>query len=511
MSSGVVLSFLRRPSYQCDWSQQELAEFYRVESALLQGGLSVTTDRGVSDEGDPWFVFCRVDNEDVIAHFARIDQEYVVVSNLHASPVRHSDFRRLIREVIEAHPMMLPMKRSQGQKLFIHPAALLTALLASAYFFSSEKELAGTSAPSESGARHNVSLVAEKFAVIAAAGLAVVWIEHQVESLLKLFENNGPAHGAVVADNKAPATETDGSVQSDLAQANAQELHKDVASKPNANLLSADDATSHVVVVPQQLANNSTGSASVGPDDNGAGGPVTAPDHGFPGQFESPSGGNDGSSTTAPGTGVSMVVASASQSLASADQGSSDAGHSSSSDGLPVVSDVNAAGSDAFRVASLEIGTAGGTVQPITLSVGPATLHSALLQAFAQAGYDADAASPTTDSTDVTTDVVSQPGSNSPISDVSAAILSSPTSLLKLAETMPAAPDSQIERSLNAFLQNTPSVEVDVVGSHLIIIDTNPADTKSADFGIETWQMSDGSTLSIVGIIPHHHAASAAA
>jgi hypothetical protein len=56
MSSGLVLPFLRRPPKSSDWNQQELSDFYRVESALLQGGLSVTTDRGISDEGDPWFI-----------------------------------------------------------------------------------------------------------------------------------------------------------------------------------------------------------------------------------------------------------------------------------------------------------------------------------------------------------------------------------------------------------------------------------------------------------------------
>src|SRR5271169_4819686 len=114
MSSGRVLAFLRRPSRSADWNQQELAEFYRVESALLQGGLSVTTDRGVSDEGDPWFVFCRSDSEEVVAHFARIGDEYLIISSLHAGVARGRDFRMLVREMIEMHPLMLPLKRSQG-------------------------------------------------------------------------------------------------------------------------------------------------------------------------------------------------------------------------------------------------------------------------------------------------------------------------------------------------------------------------------------------------------------
>src|ERR1700740_3155580 len=141
-----VLSFLHRVSDSKDWSQQELAEFYRVEDALLQSGFAVTTERGISDEGDPWFVFCREDNQEVIAHFARIGREYVVVSSFHQGTLRGRDFRALIREMLDSHPLMLPMRRRQGQKVYLHPAALLTALVASAYVVSSEK------LPGDSGA-----------------------------------------------------------------------------------------------------------------------------------------------------------------------------------------------------------------------------------------------------------------------------------------------------------------------------------------------------------------------
>ncbi len=54
-----VLPFLRRRAELRDWSAQELAEFYRVESVLIQAGLRVTSARGLTDEGEPWFVFCR--------------------------------------------------------------------------------------------------------------------------------------------------------------------------------------------------------------------------------------------------------------------------------------------------------------------------------------------------------------------------------------------------------------------------------------------------------------------
>ena len=51
LQSNQVLSFFR--AYERgDWSQRELAEFYRVEDALTKSGVGISTDRGLTDEGD---------------------------------------------------------------------------------------------------------------------------------------------------------------------------------------------------------------------------------------------------------------------------------------------------------------------------------------------------------------------------------------------------------------------------------------------------------------------------
>ena len=76
--TATVLSFFRRSAAPCDWSTQELAEFYRVESALVQAGMHIDSDRGMTDEGEPWFVFCRVEDDEVVIHFARIGGKYVI-------------------------------------------------------------------------------------------------------------------------------------------------------------------------------------------------------------------------------------------------------------------------------------------------------------------------------------------------------------------------------------------------------------------------------------------------
>jgi hypothetical protein len=61
-----------------DWSYHELVHFHRLVAVLWAGGLSLETDRGVSDEGEPWFVFCDGDSGEVFAHFAKISGRYVV-------------------------------------------------------------------------------------------------------------------------------------------------------------------------------------------------------------------------------------------------------------------------------------------------------------------------------------------------------------------------------------------------------------------------------------------------
>src|SRR5262245_26922342 len=181
--SGRVLSFLGARRSSNDWTQQELAEFYRVESALLQNGLLVVTERGLSDEGDPWFVFCLSKNEEVIAHFARIDSYYFVVSSAFSGVARGRDLKLLVRELMDAHPLLLPGDRGCGQKVFLHPAASLAALLAASYLVSSEKdaEIQDLSAAHEKETAFWLHL-RQDLAILSAVAIAATWIENGIET-----------------------------------------------------------------------------------------------------------------------------------------------------------------------------------------------------------------------------------------------------------------------------------------------------------------------------------------
>jgi hypothetical protein len=142
--ANVTALFERRPQ-NGNWTQQELAEFYRVESALIQGGLRIETDHGVSDEGDPWFVFCRADNGEPVAHFARMNGEYIIASPAYEGVSRGRDFRSMVQNLISRH-RLLPDTVNCSKVLF-HPGALLIAVVGTAFFKVSDAEASDLGKP----------------------------------------------------------------------------------------------------------------------------------------------------------------------------------------------------------------------------------------------------------------------------------------------------------------------------------------------------------------------------
>ena len=103
MSNSIVrLADVR--SYRRNWSDRELARFHRVVAALWSVGLSVETDHGVTDEGDPWFVFCDADSGEVIADFARISGKYVACARWLKGSLTAPDLRDLVERFVDRCP-----------------------------------------------------------------------------------------------------------------------------------------------------------------------------------------------------------------------------------------------------------------------------------------------------------------------------------------------------------------------------------------------------------------------
>ena len=200
LQSNQVLSFFRA-SERGDWRQRELEEFYRVEDALTKTGVGISTDRGLTDEGEPWFVFFRQDNEEVIVHFARIGGEYVVASNFTEAVFRGRNFQTLVRELLDSHPYVLPKQHASRSTVFLHPATLLAALVVTGYVNSSELNAsADDGSPQEKSFgwflnRHDLA------ATYSAIVIASVWDSLAIDtsvskaSDLASLDHAQPAHG----------------------------------------------------------------------------------------------------------------------------------------------------------------------------------------------------------------------------------------------------------------------------------------------------------------------------
>lgn len=134
------------PPLSKDWSNQELASIYRVKRLLDAAGVPNHIERSLSDEGDPWCVFCGAASE-VFIHLCRIDGLYVLDSPNLAQPIYGRDFNDLIekfsdgalRDSDKASKVRSRLiKLERGGKVFLHPAALLAALIWSIYLNSED-------------------------------------------------------------------------------------------------------------------------------------------------------------------------------------------------------------------------------------------------------------------------------------------------------------------------------------------------------------------------------------
>lgn len=123
-----VVAFLRRSRRGTDWSQEEIAELYRIEHALLQARFSLETDRGVSDEGDPWFVFCRADGE-VLVHITRSEDGYLLYGLGLPWPLTGRVIGDISKSFVNQIPLNIPVRQTDGPKLYVHPASALAIII----------------------------------------------------------------------------------------------------------------------------------------------------------------------------------------------------------------------------------------------------------------------------------------------------------------------------------------------------------------------------------------------
>ncbi|MGE0723854.1 MAG: calcium-binding protein [Alphaproteobacteria bacterium] len=147
------------------WTEQEKAELYRAASLLGARGLPFDTESGVSDDGDPWFLFVGRGTGEVLVHFARIDGTFVVHHAAADVIFKADDIRDLVDRVLLSPDRVAG--RATGDAVYSHIATTVAALaLSTASLVQFDQEMAAAPSLPEDQAEPPV----------AAPGDTVGWV-----------------------------------------------------------------------------------------------------------------------------------------------------------------------------------------------------------------------------------------------------------------------------------------------------------------------------------------------
>lgn len=136
MHDGVIPLFSGDGSRKHKWSAQELAELYRIESALVQAGISVEMETGESDEGEPWFILCSANTGDVLVHVAVIDRTYHIAGGWFPV-IRGSSLYHVVHRFMARQPAFL-LGAAGDDNVLLHPGSVVIAVLAAICLVSEE-------------------------------------------------------------------------------------------------------------------------------------------------------------------------------------------------------------------------------------------------------------------------------------------------------------------------------------------------------------------------------------
>ena len=512
MQPNQVLSFFR--NNRGDWSQKELAEFYRVEAALVNSGISLSTDRGLTDEGDPWFIFCRQDNDETIVHFARIDGEYVIFSNLSDGVVRGRNFNALVRELLDNHPYVLPKSNPRRQTVYLHPAALLAALIVTGYVKSAEMNSGPDDRYDDKGNGtffNGHSLVAFSALVVAVSCDTLVADSLHNLTDVGLFEDAGSSSDSGV--HAAISHDADYSTIFDnLALQNADQLDLGAShfSARSAQALADNtpsDAADGATTLAAQLSHAPAAQFHFNDSDPASG------------WLEISRADRDGYGLHSDAEQNKSMTFNNQMAAASSDQHSQPATtdlHGSSSPAPAVQTTMTSGAVTALSTVWNDLHMDPQALHPDVLTA--TTLSEAVQAAFSEFGtlsqLNVTGASTTnldratslgTDKVGSgTTTLLSSAQLNNLLSD--AQLQTHITDLLSSAEVYNF--DSYAQHSLEMFFNETPNYKIESFGANVLVVDTDPSHFSFSH--LETWKMTDGTTLSIVGQAVHSPAALAA-
>jgi hypothetical protein len=97
------MSFVYHGAHPTGWSAHELSLFDRAVRVLSSEGVCVDIDYGLTDEGEPWLVFCDTESGDVFGHFARVNEEYVACVPFRGHPLTGWKLRDVLGRFLRRH------------------------------------------------------------------------------------------------------------------------------------------------------------------------------------------------------------------------------------------------------------------------------------------------------------------------------------------------------------------------------------------------------------------------
>jgi hypothetical protein len=124
-----ILSFRRKSDEAqggiaiSDWSQQEMADFYRAHQLLVQNGVGIGMDRGLTDIGEPWMAFFDNATQDVFMHVARIERRCILVCDQLALRITAASIGELITSFEKEVCKIISVRQNRASNVVLHPAA----------------------------------------------------------------------------------------------------------------------------------------------------------------------------------------------------------------------------------------------------------------------------------------------------------------------------------------------------------------------------------------------------
>jgi hypothetical protein len=91
------------------WANHEFDLLLGAAKFLRSEGADLVMDHGVTDEGEPWCVFCDPESGDVFAHFARIAGKYLACVPLRRHALTGCGLNALLDRFLQSRCIVWPM------------------------------------------------------------------------------------------------------------------------------------------------------------------------------------------------------------------------------------------------------------------------------------------------------------------------------------------------------------------------------------------------------------------